>query len=73
MLIMYRLRLKQAIFLSAHDGLGAALYVQLAKDVVDMGLDRAHGDDQPLCNLPIGETRRHQLEYFQFAVAEGLD
>ena len=39
--------LQQVPFPGSREGLGAALYTQFAVDVVDVGLDGAHGQKQP--------------------------
>jgi hypothetical protein len=38
----------------AHERLGAALHVELAVDIVDVALDRAERDDQPVGDRLIG-------------------
>lgn len=42
---------EQFLFPSLIDCLHAALHPQLAVEIVDMGLNRAQCDDQPLCDL----------------------
>lgn len=48
---------EQTQFAGAGNRLRATLDAELAEDVVDMGLDRAGGDDQAFSDLAIGETR----------------
>ena len=65
--------LKEVKLTRAHERLGAALHVELAVDVVDVLLDRADGDDQPVGDRLIGMTVGDQAQDFQLAVAEWLD
>lgn len=56
----------------AGNRLRATLDGELAKDVVNVGLDGAGRDNELIGNLAVGATRRDELEDFPFAVAERL-
>ena len=47
-------------FLCACNGLGSALYLELAVDRVDIPFYRAHRDHEPVCNFTIGVARDDQ-------------
>jgi hypothetical protein len=57
-------RLEELKFTRAHECLGAALHVELAVEVVDVALDRADGDDQPVGDRLIGVTLGDQAQNF---------
>src|SRR5262245_9692856 len=65
--------IEQAKFAGAHNRLGATLEGKFAKEMVDVGSDRAGSDDQPRRDLRVGETRRDQVQDFQFTGAERLN
>ena len=54
--------LEQLQLTRAHERLGAALHVELAVEVVDVPLDRADSDDQPvgdrLIGMPVGDQAK---------------
>src|SRR5438876_12366001 len=50
--------------------LGAALHLELAVDGIDIRFDGAQCQDESCSNLTIGEARRNEAEYFQFALGQ---
>src|SRR5713101_7142357 len=48
--------------------LGAALHLELTVDGIDIRFDGAQCQDEPGCNRAIGEARRNEAQYFQFAL-----
>ncbi len=48
--------------------LGAALHLELTVDGIDIRFDSAQCQNEPGCNITIGEARRNEAEYFQFAL-----
>lgn len=54
------------------DGLGAAADVEFAVDVVGVPFDGAEGYDEVVGDLLVGVPGRDEMEYFEFAVAEGF-
>ena len=65
--------LQQVQFTRPHERLRAALHVKLAVEVVDVALDRADRDDQPVGDRLIGVTIGDQPQDFSFTFAERLD
>jgi len=55
------------------DGLGPAADLELTVDVVDVALDGALRDDQPIRDLLVGEARGNQAQHLQLALTERLD
>src|SRR6218665_3626348 len=49
----------------------AVLHVHLLVDAVDVLLDGAHGDAQPVADLLVQEPLRQQLEHAAFPFAQG--
>ena len=64
--------LLQIQFAQAGDSLCAAVYIQLAVDVLKMHLDSASGKKQFPGNRIIGETLSNQAQYFEFAGGERI-
>src|SRR5512133_3669495 len=52
--------------------LGAVSDVQLAQDVVDVALDRALADHEPLGDVDVVQPLRHQLQHLSLPGAESL-
>jgi hypothetical protein len=65
--------LQQAELGSTHDGFGAALDLEFAKDVSIVPLDGVKSEEQSPSYLLIGAALRHELEDFDLARAERLD
>ena len=65
--------LQQAELASTHDGFGAALNLEFAKDVSIVPLDGVEGQEQPTSDLLIGAAPGHELENFDLARAECFD
>src|SRR6202011_6360815 len=55
------------------DRFRAPLDLELAKDIPIVPFHRTQGEEQPLANLLIRESLRHEVEDFQLAWAEWLD
>lgn len=62
--------LEELFFLRPHQCLSTTADAQFAKDVVEMALDRADGDDQLVGNLAIRETSGHQPQHLQLRFEE---
>jgi len=58
--------LPQIQFVEAGDSLCAAVYIQLAVDMLKMRLDSADGKKQFLGKRIIGETLDDQMQHFEF-------
>jgi hypothetical protein len=56
-----------------HDRLGATRYAKLAEDAVEVGFDRADGDDQLTGDRAIRTTGDDEAQYFQLARGEWLN
>lgn len=54
-------------------GLSATGNIQLAIDVVDVGLDRAESNNQRFGDLSVRQAIGYQLQHFHLALAEGLN
>src|ERR671911_1902480 len=52
--------------------LGAATRLQLAVEVVDVGLDRTQRDEEATCDLPVGLAGGDKPEHLQLALAQRL-
>ena len=63
----------QIQFMEAGDSLCAAVYTQLAVDVLKMHLDSAGGKKQFPGNRVIGETLGDQMQHFEFAGRERIN
>ena len=57
----------------AHDGLCAAMQVELAIDVSEMPLDGTDSDHHVLRDFPVRHPGSKQAQYLYFAFAERLD
>src|SRR6266545_926039 len=66
------LELEQLHLARSCDRLGAAGDLELAKNAVGVGLDRAQGNDQYLRDLRVGHAARDQAQDFQLARAQWL-
>src|SRR6266566_2510679 len=53
--------------------LGAALHLELTVDGIDIRFDGAQCQDEPGCNRAIGEARRNEAQYFQFALGQRFE
>ena len=54
------------------DRLETVVHVEFAVDGLDMGPDRAHGDNQFLGNLRAGQVGREQAQYLPFSPCQRL-
>ena len=66
-------RLQEVTFTCANQRLSAALYVQLAIDVVDMAFDRADRDDERVSNCLVGMTIGNQAQHVTLTRTQRLD
>src|SRR5690349_1769178 len=62
--------LPQIQFMEAGDSLCAAVYIELAIDMLKMHLDRTSGKKQFLSDVQVGETIGDQTQHFEFAAGE---
>src|SRR5215212_1105876 len=53
-------------------GSGPVSGPELAVDVVRVGLDRAHGDEEVPCDLRVGPAQGEAAQHFDLALAQGL-
>ena len=53
--------------------LGAALHLELTVDSIDIRFDGAQCQDEPGCDLTIGEASRNEAQYFQFALGQRVE
>ncbi len=67
-----RARLEEAHLPGAGQSLGAAAGIQLAVEVVDVGLDRARRDEELMCDLLVGPAGGDEGENLQLPLARGL-
>jgi hypothetical protein len=65
--------LKQADLSGSGDGLGPAMYAQLAVDIAAMLLDRIQTDNQAIGDFAVGESLVDQTQDLFFALAQGID
>ena len=63
-------RLQERQFPAARHGLSPVVHVELAKDVLQVLLDRARGDHQPVGDRLVREPFAQQAEHFQLALGE---
>jgi hypothetical protein len=64
--------LEQLQLTCTEERLGAALHIELAVEVVDVFLDRAEGNHQPVGDRLVRVTFRDQAQDFQLTLAERL-
>jgi hypothetical protein len=56
----------------SRQGLRTASRVELAVDVVDVGLDRAHADEELGGDLAVGLASGYELKDFELTLAQGF-
>src|SRR3712207_291697 len=66
------IRLEQSQLPGPRDGLCAVAHIELAVNIVYVGLDRAQGDEQIFGDLPVGFSGRDESEYLHLPLAQGL-